>query len=66
MDCIYIALFKRLRVLYNSPIHSFILTFTHWWKQATIVAIAALGQTDRSEAAILLHWPLWAAPVGGR
>uniref|UniRef100_A0AAX7VZ96 CWF19-like protein 2 n=1 Tax=Astatotilapia calliptera TaxID=8154 RepID=A0AAX7VZ96_ASTCA len=35
--------------------HSFTLTFSHWWRQATVVATAALGQTDRSEAAISHH-----------
>ena len=46
--------------------YSFTLTFTHWWRQATVVATAALGQTDRGEAAISRHRPLWPTPVGGR
>uniref|UniRef100_A0A3P8NXK1 Pentraxin (PTX) domain-containing protein n=1 Tax=Astatotilapia calliptera TaxID=8154 RepID=A0A3P8NXK1_ASTCA len=44
--------------------NSFTLTFTHWWRQATVVATAALGQTDRSEGAISRHRPLWPTPVG--
>uniref|UniRef100_A0A3Q4HIL9 protein-tyrosine-phosphatase n=1 Tax=Neolamprologus brichardi TaxID=32507 RepID=A0A3Q4HIL9_NEOBR len=34
-------------------------------EQATVVATAALGQTDRSKAAISHHRPLWPTPVGG-
>lgn len=36
MDCIYIVLFETL-------------TFTHWWRQTTVVATAAPGQTYRSD-----------------
>lgn len=46
--------------------YSFTLAFTHWWRQATVVATAALGQTDRSKAAISRHRLLWPSPVGGR
>uniref|UniRef100_A0A3P9C3A7 Serpin B6 n=1 Tax=Maylandia zebra TaxID=106582 RepID=A0A3P9C3A7_9CICH len=67
MDWIYIALFKASKALYiYKPlfIHSHI--HTHWWRQATVVATAALGQTDRSEAGISRHRPLWLTPVGRR